>query len=565
MMKVIKESIAKKDIKNLTELLNIDIGVSKEDVFRHKDSIAKIFDYQTSRDKGEYYTNEQYAVIGSEYIANIEGVEKYNIWDVACGTGNLEKVLKCDKDKLWMSTLLKIDVDSVNRHIELSNPCFELDFLNGIDMFGIEGFSNKLPEKLRMKLEAREPFVFYMNPPYALVKSEDTDIGCCMARSGLKAAATNLYLQMLYRILSLTEYYKLERVYICVFSPSAFLYGKRYRAFLNVMEEKYCFNKGYILSKGRFADVNDTRDMSISFTAWERGYGKGIKKELVQYGTDNVIKVDDRERLQDWIKPKNVVERVNRPCVSSAYKLKGYKNTSVDALGQIMSDNYVTKGVNANAISTVPCVNGIDITFENLDRVLVSHAVRGAYYNKDLRKDKGSMIFHVPEVKNEVIWGEWVADSIVYAMFNKCNINIAYRDLDTSDGLVSTNNFLFPLKKSTVKEMGIVDKAVLVDLEEFEGNNGIILDMFEEYKSHLSSTGWDLYNLGVEFIVWTLTSGIRERAEYVMDTMAWDACIRQLMRCARVGCSTEKAKYMEDAFSRHRDFLVGRVAGLGVL
>jgi len=144
--------------------------------------IAKIDRLTTEKERrfeGEFYTPVRFADMGREYLAEVLGenwYREYKIWDMACGTGNLEYNIPADAyNNLYLSTLHPEEVDYLSR-IFPGATTFQYDYLNDdIDLlFAPDNQTEflreswKLPQKLRDDLaNPSNKWIVLINPPFA--------------------------------------------------------------------------------------------------------------------------------------------------------------------------------------------------------------------------------------------------------------------------------------------------------------------------------------------------------------------------------------------------------------
>lgn len=85
------------------------------------------------RFKGQFYTPLPWAKLALEYIEKELGTDyykDYKIWDMACGTGNLEYYIP-SYENVYMSTLDKDEVEHLkNNNLFPGATIFQYDYLN---------------------------------------------------------------------------------------------------------------------------------------------------------------------------------------------------------------------------------------------------------------------------------------------------------------------------------------------------------------------------------------------------------------------------------------------------
>ena len=124
--------------------------------------------------RGVFYTPEPVVNLAYEYLNLTLGddwQEKYFVWDMCCGQGNLFYQHHHTHDNLFLSTLEQSDI----RSMQESGYCvrahkFQYDYLN--DDIATDGtidykLTNKIPDSLIKALQSGKPFLVFINPPYA--------------------------------------------------------------------------------------------------------------------------------------------------------------------------------------------------------------------------------------------------------------------------------------------------------------------------------------------------------------------------------------------------------------
>lgn len=136
--------------------------------------------------KGAYYTPLHIVDKAYDQLAATLGrdwQERYIVWDMCCGVGNLE-VKHGNYRNVYMSTLDQVDIDLMRtRSVCPGAELFQYDYLNDdIDDFGNIDYSisDKVPPTLRRAIadakacvEGTKPILVLINPPYAEAMNVD--------------------------------------------------------------------------------------------------------------------------------------------------------------------------------------------------------------------------------------------------------------------------------------------------------------------------------------------------------------------------------------------------------
>jgi hypothetical protein len=129
--------------------------------------------------KGAFYTPLHIVDKAYEQLVATLGPnwqDRYIIWDMCCGVGNLE-VKHSNYRNVFMSTLDQVDIDIMRaNNICLDAEMFQYDYLNDdVTDFGEIDYSltNKVPPALRQAMadakagvEGAKPILVLINPPY---------------------------------------------------------------------------------------------------------------------------------------------------------------------------------------------------------------------------------------------------------------------------------------------------------------------------------------------------------------------------------------------------------------
>lgn len=285
--------------------------------------------------KGQFYTPQYLAKYANEEIEKHFGTDwrnKYVVWDCACG----EKALTKDYyfNELYSST---IDESELNNSAEYNKEgtSFLFDFLNDeID---------KLPEGLRNAFENDKPIIIFINPPYAAgstftqTKEEikkgvtKSNVQNEMDAEGLRLASRDLYVQFMYRLTKIQQYFNLTNFNICQYTPSTYLCGTTTKKFRDYLFQRFKYIDGTITSASHF---NCKGKWCVLWSMWKIGKTEDkneFKVKLIDY-IDNEVKVigtkllynlDNGYKASDWVREEIKGKKTYKyPNLSSALKIK---------------------------------------------------------------------------------------------------------------------------------------------------------------------------------------------------------------------------------------------------
>lgn len=235
--------------------------------------------------KGAFYTplhivDKAYDQLNATLGADWQ--EKYIVWDMCAGVGNLE-AKHSNLRNVYMSTL---DAEDVT--IMRSNPAFagaeifQYDYLNDdVTDFGEIDYSlsGKVPQALRQAIaDAREgkkgakPILVLINPPYAesgsgIARGDENKIGVertringWMREMNLGYASKELFTQFLVRIR-----HELPNAAIAMFSTLKYVNAPNFEKFRRVWKAK--FLDGFVVHSRVFDGLEG--DFPIGFLIWD--------------------------------------------------------------------------------------------------------------------------------------------------------------------------------------------------------------------------------------------------------------------------------------------------------
>ncbi len=239
--------------------------------------------------KGAYYTPLHIVDKAYDQLAQLLGKnwqQKYIVWDMCCGVGNLE-VKHSNHRNIYMSTLDQADIDVMRA----SRTCvaatkFQYDYLNDdVDDFGQIDYtrSNKVPLELRQaiadakaKKKGAKKILVLINPPYAEAMNVDnttaangqnaemkqgvasTRIGASM--DGMGYAARELFVQFLTRILR-----ELPGATVAMFSKIKYVNSPNFAKFREKWTAKYL--GGFVVHSQAFDGLKG--NFPIGFLVWD--------------------------------------------------------------------------------------------------------------------------------------------------------------------------------------------------------------------------------------------------------------------------------------------------------
>lgn len=530
-------------------------GITAEDCVENKDTVSLSTREDEVRQGGEFYTPEVWCREGREVLARVAGKRWGTsvVWDTSCGTGNLMLSSDYDKSKVYMSTLIEDDVKLAAQR----NPgvnVFQLDFVNELDYDEYNmNFSKKLPDDIRKAMENNEPIIFYMNPPYKVMKSDASDVGAYMSSMGLTACAKDIFNQFLYRILMLKRMYNLTNVYMGVFGPPTLYHSLMLKPLFDEFKKDFVFNEGFAFRSDSFSNTSDNVNWVVVYTAWSVKGADDKDKSIVldvkepdELGGVKVVGsrlMTDagQKRMHKWSQPTDDIDAVLMPELKSHFNFTGNNvRFPVGSIAAMMSDAYVIRGMRRAAVLTLPCVDVVPVTPENFMRSVASFAARRVYGSKS--NPYNNCQFWMQPDETVEGYDQWIADAIVLFLCDNSSNTVSYRN----DGVschIDYPNPMFPVSYARAKEL-VTDEKILADMQKFAPRNEFFLNKIEEYRSKFSPEAEELFSFYVDVLEKSLSGDVRKQSGYQHWTHAWDAGYAQIRPISSIVTSEIDAKYI---------------------
>lgn len=455
---------------------------------------------------GEFYTPLNFAAKSIEYIFNVISKKelesgKYRIWDMACGTGNLEYYIDEKYHKyLYMSTIDKDDIQYSREKFQ--NACmFQYDYLN--DDIDNDNFQyKKLPNKLLDDLNNESiKWIIFINPPYATSQVAGTNskskknvsiskIRNMMHKEKLGDASRELYAQFMFRIYK--EFISKKEVYLAIFSKTNYIKYNNNEKFRNKVCN-YKFLNGFIFSSSNFDNTSKTTPFPVSFIIWKIDNKYNIKtQDIILDVLDNDCNIINKKKynviessklLNKWIK-REKTSSIFVP-LSSAIKVKISGNDIRDKIcdgfiGSLMSCGSDLQKQNLTALFSAPqaSAGSMSITKENFEKAMIIHAVR-----RIVKVDwlNGSDQFCIP--KNELD-KKFILDCVVWSIFSTSNQTSAMDNIFYKGNYYTIINNFYPFDYKDVYE-GCC-------LFEYNGEKRFCFEYLKQNSKYISAEAFEL-------------------------------------------------------------------------
>lgn len=478
------------------------------------------------------------------FLTRYEGC---NVFSKNCGSGNLMRTSSHPREKLFLSTLQEDDVALLKETKEYEGATiFQCDFLSGIDydIYNTE-FVSSLPEELQDVLKNDKPLIIYMNPPYKSGMGLSTDVGRYMNQTGLGAPSYDIFYQFCWRVYSLVDMFNLKNCYYEFFGPVQFFVASSPKILMQEFERKLKFVDGMCIAAQEFSDTSSSIEWGIACSLWKAcpdGYWDDASPVLLEkkYMVDGEVQTGGRvlyeyvrEKLKDWVVPKDILFYDDAPMMTSHLTFKnGVVNDKVadisgkiasNALGTMMTGNNLARGANRSAVLSMPTsLEYVSITEENFWRCVASFGFRRtADVGWELTKKESSA--PKPELDGYDIW---LKNALVLFLFEYKSMMSSMRNVSWRGSKYTVRNKLFYLSEEQVRAE-CQNEDILEDLDNNPPLNQFILKCIEESKSGWTEDTEEFFNWCCGF---TLGSYNYRRIDGVYENSieCWDASLVQL-------------------------------------
>lgn len=510
---------------------NSEVTISSYDIFNLE---REVWDLTTDNDTHCFCVTTQ------------DGVD---VFSGNCGSGNLLRESKATMSNVFMSSLQEDDITLVKNTPEFKGVnAFQCDFLEGIDYdeYNTE-FLDKLPSRLKEIIINDEPLLIICNPPYKTGSAKATDVGRYMIDIGLGRPAYDIFYQFCWRVMRFVEMFNLKNCYYAFFGPLTFFTGAGANILLTEFEHCFEFLDGMCISAQEFSDTSESILWGISGTVWKSrgGYQKEQshkdilleKKYLLPDGgvgcEGRVLYAPPREKLSDWVAPKDITFFNNAPLMTSHLTFKGSEvfdkiapksgKLADNALGTLMVGNTLTRSSDQSAILSMPStIQYVNITEENFWRCVASYTFRRTY---DAGWAVAKKEISAPDTTVEG-YDVWLKNALVMFLFEYKSMMSSLRGVSWGgyDNYVIRNK-LFYLSEEEIRA-NCHDEVILHDLDEHPLQNQFMLKMIAESEPYWSPEIRALYDWCKNYTLFTLDK--RKEVNYKGSLDCADAGFQQL-------------------------------------
>ncbi len=563
--------------------------VSNPEIIR--DILAKIdrlTDETMRRFHGEFFTPVKFAKKALGYLEKIVGKDwwkagEYRLWDMACGTGNLQYHLPSEAlQHCYLSTLYQEDIEHCKRIFPEAN-IFQYDYLNDDieNLFGglNFGFSWKLPEHLRDDLaNPNLKWIILINPPFATSQTaglhhgdskegvSTTKIREIMHKEKLGEVSRELFAQFLYRIK--TEFAN-KNAHFGLFSKIKYLNANNDQKFRDSIFH-YTFESGFVFSSVNFSGTSRSNQFPVGFLIWNLSQSKKLEEQkiVLDIFNENVEKIgaklvatENREKfLSKWIdRPPATIKF---PPFGSAIVVKADNNDRRDRistgfLASLMCAGNDPQHQNNTAFLSGPYVSAgaLSVTPVNFEQSMVVHAVR-RIPKANWLNDRDQFMQPTGELS-----AEFIDDCTIWNLFSNSNATAAMRNVEYEKQIYQIHNHFFPFAITEVKNWTITDTDIAETLVNAE-DTFVAKWLLER---NLSTEAKDVLAKGKEiYKFYFANSGQIRTTKFKIET--WDAGWWQIRNVlADVNLGKEMFDAMKILHHKLKEKILPKISEYGII
>lgn len=439
--------------------------------------------------KGAYYTPLKVVDKAYDLLAKTLGKnwqQKYIVWDMCCGVGNLE-AKHSNHRNIFMSTLDQADLNVM----KASKTCvaathFQYDYLNDdIDDFGNIDYSisNKLPKELQQaiadakakKKDAKKILVL-INPPYAEAANTQgnegktdvsrTNISSLMSNAGYGYAARELFVQFMARVQK-----EIPTATLAMFSKLKYVNAPNFEQFRDRWTAKYL--GGFVVPSKAFDGL--TGNFPIGFLVWDTSKKQKISEietDVLNKNTDwlgvkQFYNLPNAGFLSEWmprLKKNNqdVIPLIN--AITPSTKTQNVRNTkwSDNAIGHFFCNgndlqNAGTMTAIFASVHSIGHAGGYFVVKENLWQTAVIFTVRRLIAQTWLN-DRDQFL-----QPTEKLTQSFKNDCLIWMLFNGSNLTASANDLEWNGKKWSIVNYFIPFSETEVNARKRFESTFMVD------------------------------------------------------------------------------------------------------
>lgn len=520
------------------------VGVYTLDEIKAVTEIADILIEETDRRfTGDFWTPPRWVDKAHEYIEKDLGEDwkqRYVVWDPAAGALNLTRDYKFGE--LYSSTLIREELEIASDY----NPegvKFQYDFLNddmvvhdpGVTAEDIVGMSRRgeldMPGELVEALYANKPIVFFANPPYGQASdarggNSKEGIGRTTLRDlmdGMNMARRELYTQFIYRVQLLAKAFNYSSdFHFFFFFNKGFLTSPSFGKFTKKLTSEFTFRNGFMMNAGEFSGTSAS--WGIVFSHFEIGganQGEFKYDVLVSDKNMDITKMCDwtarlvsnfKDTINSWVAEKTEGKPIPEggfPRTTNGFDapikttptgkyIEGSLGFVTLDVASIQADNYLSM----YSLCPYSAHKGKTINRDNFTRAAVTFSIRRSVQevvaDQKLLWVRDKDIFTRPP--EELITPEFVADCVVYSLFDRQSNQTSLRDYEYQGKTYRVINEFFPFSVHDMKQLAQKHRNMTIEADITGETDRFVYQWLADHHTDLSEEAHALLNLAWHII-----------------------------------------------------------------
>ena len=460
------------------------------------------------------------------------GIEGYTLFEISDKNSELNYISDLDTDVFYFN--------------------FEDERRNFFNTFDFDTsnptFLKLLPREVRKAILYDTPLFINVNPYLEHTKQLENIFEDMKLHGFNKKIFLNHHYAVLFRLIKLCQEYHLTHLRIGFFSGLDMFYEKvELLPFYNYFKEYFNFNSGICFSP-KSVGVKDKAEL-IGYSIWDfKSFGEKnipvVLEERIQHTDDTILKGNSRllrgkkDSLYDWVASNTIKmgESDEIPMflniqTKSDKKIERFENV----IGYLQNTKNLLRSLNKIGVYSVPIGEYTEITSENFFKCVASSVVRDCLSTNQSMKE--SPVYLSNPDTDIVGYSDWLADSVIYFLFNPLNMTKSYREI----GFDMANRF-FPLPYSEVRRL-VVDENIITDMNTHDAENLKFLQILDSVLPSVSLEAKELYNFCINKIKESLRGKNRENMSYKDSLVAWDASFYQIRGMSKLFTPKEEERY----------------------
>lgn len=373
--------------------------------------------------------------------------EKYIVWDCTSDQKKLKNTSK-------FSSLYRSCAQPKN------SKHFEFDFLND----GAHELMSLCPE-LHKALLSDKPIVFLFDVPLdkSALLSDNTKTKKSMQSFNWGASSRAIYAQYFYRIYIYKKAFQLTNVHIGAFSPSLYLNSPDFKGFRNKFFDEFHYEKGFMFDSSQLDTQKEPWSLSfVHFSGNQPTLSHRFLMELKEIQSDlivciNTISIYNLDQQLSACEYFNYgvdsLEKIELPEFNATMTVRNTRKKGYQ--GQMGAVSYDSNSVANNNKDVLICSSNttrktnIPILKSNWQNVLPLFTAR-----RSVKRtwENWQYEYKTPDTSHDM-WPEFVADSLVYSMFDDKSRQLSLGNVLYNDRVYDIRNHFFWIDPSRLLKM----------------------------------------------------------------------------------------------------------------